>query len=238
MPPPGNRLSIQRRLTRGARWLLIASVATFLVFLFAGASLKAELVRWLVLTPGSLAEGHLWKLVTAPVIYPDRAVIELVMHGFLLWMFVPALERWWGTTRFLKFVAATAIAGHLASALVGLALGYTAVPLYGLDPFVWGSIVAFGVLFARHQVSLFLAVQVTGRQLAIGAVALQLLLVLIERRWVSGAGSFAAMGLAWLMTSGNFTPNLWLLKFRRWRVRRKLGVLDGGNKPDKQKWVN
>jgi hypothetical protein len=41
---------------------------------------------------------------------------------------------------------------------------------------------------------------------------------------------------ALVMTSGRFTPRLWLLQWRRARIKRKYRVLDGGKKPDK--WLN
>jgi hypothetical protein len=46
------------------------------------------------------------------------------------------------------------------------------------------------------------------------------------------------MGLAYVMCTGAWTPNLWWLKLRKWRLRRKLGVLEGGKKPPDKKWIN
>jgi hypothetical protein len=125
---------------------------------------------------------------------------------------------------------------------VGAALGYAQIPIYGLTPFIYGSIVAFGVLFSEQPVQLFGVMPIKGRSLALGAAALMALMVLLDKQWVRGAGAFAAMGLAYVMTSGTWTPNLWWLQWKRWRARRKLGVVDGGmsgkKKADKQKWVN
>jgi hypothetical protein len=68
-------------------------------------------------------------------------------------------------------------------------------------------------------------------------VVVLLLVTLIDRNWATGAGSLAAMATAWIMTSGGFTPNLWMLKLRRWWLKKRYKVIDGGRK-DKQKWVN
>jgi membrane associated rhomboid family serine protease len=229
------QLDLRGRMTPAVKWLLGVAVATFLIWLFGNDSIKGEYVRWLVLTPGSLARGEVWKLLTTAVATVDG--IGLLFNGLMLWLFVPQLERWWGARRFLTFLAITVLVGNLVSALVGLALGATLVPLHGLDPFILASIVAFGVLFANQQVALFGVINMRGRTLAIGFVVLQVMLTLIDRNWVRGAGTLAAMATAWLMTSGGFTPNLWLLRLRRWWLKKRYKVIDGGRK-DKQKWVN
>jgi membrane associated rhomboid family serine protease len=242
MSPSPQRLQLRGRLTRGVAWLVGIVAASFLVFLFAGASARASLFQWFLLTPYSLFhEGKIWQLATSAVIYPD--VVGFLLDGLMLFLFVPILEKWWGTKRFVTFVIATSLVGNLAAAAVGAALGQPLAAICGLTPFIYGSIVAFGVLFADQPVQLFGVMPIKGSSLALGAAALMLLRVLLEKEWVTGAGAFAAMGLAYVMTTGSFTPNLWWLKWKRWRVRKKLGVLDGGvasksKRPDKQKWIN
>jgi membrane associated rhomboid family serine protease len=239
-PQPGNRLQLRGRLTRGAAWLVGIVATSFVVFMFAGAAMQGRIADALVLTPYSLFhEGQVWKLATSAVIYPPKDVVTFFIDGLMLFMFVPVLERWWGTKRFVTFVIASSIVGNLAAAAVGAALGYATMPIYGLTPFIYGSIVAFGVLFSDQPVQLFGVMPIKGRSLALGAAALMALMVLLDKQWVRGGGAFAAMGLAYVMTTGSFTPNLWWLQWKRWRVRRKLGVVDGGKKKaDKQKWVN
>jgi membrane associated rhomboid family serine protease len=243
-PSPGQRLDLRGRLTRGAAWLVGIVAAVFLVYLFGNARVKTALVDALVLSPYALFhDGHVWTLVTSAVFYPSQDVVAFLLDGLMLFLFVPVLERWWGTKRFVVFVLATSVLGNLAAAAVGAALGAPLTPIYGLTPFIYGSIVAFGVLFAEQPVQLFGVMPVKGRSLALGAAALMALMVLLERQWVRGAGAFTAMAVAYVMTSGAWTPNLWWLRWKRWRVRRKLGVVDGGQlstrkKPDKQKWVN
>lgn len=222
-------------ITRGALALVVVTGATFLLWVFSPPAFREQLVNALVLTPGALTDLHLWKIFTTGLVSIDG--LGYLLDVLMLWLFVPTLERWWGTRRFLTFVAATLVVGHLAAALVGLALGWTAAPIFGLGPFIWASIVAFGVLFAKQPVRLFGAVPISGKALAIGSVVLMALMVLIERQWLRGAGSFAAMALAWAMTSGRITPRRWLLLWRRARVQRRLGVIDGGKAPGKR-WMN
>ena len=238
MSPSPSRLQLRGRLTPGAAWLVGILAVVFLIFLFANATLKQAVTEWLVLTPYSaLHDFHLWKLFTSAVVYPSSAVLAFLLDGLMLFMFVPVIERWWGTKRFITFVVATMFVGNLAAAAVGLAVAPN-MAIFGLGPFIFASVVAFGVLFADQPVQLFGVMPIKGRSLAIGAAALMALMVLLERDWVRGAGSFAAMGLAYVMCTGAWTPNLWWLKLRKWRLRRKLGVLEGGKKPPDKKWIN
>ena len=70
----------------------------------------------------------------------------------------------------------------------------------------------------------------------IGIAVVVVVATLINQSWVAGAGHAAAMITAFVMTSGRFTPRLWVLQWRRARIKRKYRVLDGGKKPDK--WLN
>ncbi|MSP17429.1 MAG: rhomboid family intramembrane serine protease [Myxococcales bacterium] len=207
-------------------WVLALEVGCFLLYLFGGKATQATLVGALTASPArTLDQLHLWQLVTAPLLHLEG--LSFFFNALMLWMFVPTLERWWGPRRFIKFLVATSITGTLASCLVGAWLAPVTV-ISGLTPFIYASIVAFGVLYANQPVQLFGVVPIKGRTLAIGVAGFLALFVLLERSWVSGAGSFSAMGLSWLMTSGAFTPNVWWLKWRRARLRRRYRVLDGG----------
>ena len=108
----------------------------------AGSSSRC---RWCILlcdaaTRATLAELHR-RVAVAGVRARPRAgrssrarssrigFIELLINLFVLWAFVPTLERFWGTARFYRFVAITSIVGVLAGILAGLATGAD-VPIY------------------------------------------------------------------------------------------------------------
>ena len=155
----------------------------------------------------------------------------------MLWLFVPVLERFWGTRRFLWFAAGSSLAGSVVGVLVGLALGQTSVFIVGLSPFIFASIIAFGVVHANQEVHLFGALPIKGKILAIGMAVVFGLAMVLNGTWVTGMASFGGMGYALAVTHG-LTPNLWWLRVRRWWIRRRLGVVDGGKKRDNQRWMN
>jgi membrane associated rhomboid family serine protease len=224
----GQRFSFRQvRITRGAMYLLFAELGLSLVYLLSNPSAQATLASWVAATPTQVwHDFKLWTLVTSALL--QDKFISLVFHVFILWMFVPVLERWWGTRKFLLFALWTSLAGTTVGTLVGLALGpsaQVATAITGLDPFIYGSIVAFGVLYGSHPVQFFGVLPLTGRQLMIGIIGFVTLFVIIGAEWALGAAYAASMGLAWLLTSGKWDPRLWYLRWKHKRARRHLKVV-------------
>jgi membrane associated rhomboid family serine protease len=226
------------KLTPAAKWLLIVHVALFVLWVMGGETLQAQMARWLVLTPGSLLDGHVWKLATGPIF--TTSGFDAFFDALMLWMFIPTLERFWGTRRFVWFFVWTALVGSAAGVLVGIALGQLGTPVMGLSPFVFACIAAYGVVFYGQEARLFGLLPLKSHVFAIGLAVILAITTVLNARWVSGAASFAAMGLAVLITRrGGLSPNLWWLRARRWWLRRKLGVVDGGrSSSSKQRWMN
>jgi membrane associated rhomboid family serine protease len=225
----------QLRITRGAMWLLFVELGVSLVFLLLDDETRYEMAKWMVATSsGVWSEGKVWTLVTSPLLQPE--LIALLFHGLILWMFVPTLERWWGTKRFLLFALYTSLAGTIAGTLAGALIGGNWA-LSGLDPFIFASIVAFGVLYARQPVQFFGVLPMTGRQLMWGIIAFSALFVILGQQWALAAAYAASMGLAYLMTSGKWTPKLAWLKWKQRRARRRLKVVRGGDDEPKR-WIN
>lgn len=234
--PMRPRTSLASRITPGVGWILGLYVAAFLLFLFSGKAGEQFFREWLILTPGSLLRGHVWKLVTSPLIAGQG--ISFFFDCFMLWMFIPVLEGFWGMRRFLFFAVGASLAGGVVGALVGLAMGTPDVAISGLAPFIYGAIAAYGIVYGKQQVSFFGVLPIQARVLALGIGAILALSMILGGTWVTGAASFAGMAYAWLITRG-FTPNVWGLRIRRWWLRRKLGVLEGGRgKRDDQRWMN
>jgi membrane associated rhomboid family serine protease len=215
-----------------------------LVWLLADRATQGQMSLWLEATPSNVIDhGRVWTLVTG--VFLERNFIALVLHMSVLWMFVPTLERFWGTARFYRFVAITSLAATVAGCAFGFATGgmdaYAAVS--GLDPFIYASIVAFGVVYARQPVQFFGVLPLTGRQLMYGILAFLALSVVLQAHWMLGVAYAAAMIAAALMTSKRWSPGL---AWRRWRIARaraQLKVMSGGKghvppTRDEHKWLN
>jgi membrane associated rhomboid family serine protease len=198
-----------------------------LVWLLSDVATRQRISAYLAATPENVFEHYrVWTLATGVLL--EHEFISLILHGVVMWMFVPTLERFWGTPRFYRFAVITSLIGTLAGTLVGHLLGTSGVAIGGLDPLIYASIVAFGVIYAKQPVQFFGVVPLTGRQLMYGFLAFLALFVALQQIWAVGAAFAAAMIAAAVMTSKRWSPGL---VWRRWRVaraRRKLAVLEGG----------
>jgi hypothetical protein len=76
----------------------------------------------------------------------------------------------------------------------------------------------------------------TGKQLMIGIIAFVSLFVLIGQEWALGVSYAAAMGLAWLLTNGKWTPRIWWLRRKQKKLRRHLRVVRDDDDP--KHWIN
>jgi membrane associated rhomboid family serine protease len=236
----------QLRITRGALVLAALEIGLSLVYLMSGEGARKGIETYLAATPSNVLHGRVWTLVTSPFL--ERDFIGLVMHAVVLWMFVPTLERFWGTKRFFRFAAITSVAGTLAGTLFGYLTGGE-VAIMGLTPFVYASIVAFGITYAKQPVQFFGVLPLTGRQLMYGFIGFVALFVLLQGVWALGVAFAAAMIAAAVMCSKTANP---MLAYRRWKARRaraQLTVLQGGQKggpfsgapkkkPDGENWLN
>jgi membrane associated rhomboid family serine protease len=216
----------QLRITRGALVIAGLQLGLSLVWLLANADAKANLLDWLAATPSNVVvHGRVWTLATSPFLEPD--FFSLLLGLFMLWMFVPTLERFWGTKRFYRFVAVTSIAGTVGGVLVGYLLGRD-VPIVGLSPFTFAAIVAFGVIYARQPVRFFGVLPLTGRQMMYGFIGFLLLFITLQGLWEKGGSYAAAMVAAAVMTSKTMNPGLAWKRWRIARARARLSVIEGG----------
>jgi len=234
------------RITRGALIVAGLELGLSLVWLLCDTATRAQLAGWLAATPANVFEhGRVWTLVTG--VFLEMNFLALILHMTVLWMFVPTLERFWGTARFYRFVAITSLAGTVVGCAAGFALGVSPLDpgsvISGLDPFIYASIVAFGIVYARQPVQFFGVLPLTGRQLMYGILAFLLLSVVIQQHWALGAAYGAAALAAAVITSKRWSPaGMW----KRWRIARargRLKMMSGGKAQspqprDEHKWLN
>jgi membrane associated rhomboid family serine protease len=219
----------QLRITRGAMILAFGEIGMTLVWLLSPLDARNAIVEWLAASHhGVWEQGRVWTLATSPFINPS--FVGLLLHALMLWTFLPTLERFWGTQRFLRFAAVTSLAGTIAGTAMGFATGGGAY-IAGLDPFIWASIVAYGIIYSRHPVQFFGVLPLTARQLMYGFIGFLALKVLLGQEWDVGAAIAASMGTAALMVSKRWSPGLAVKRWRIARARKKLTVMQGGAAP-------
>ena len=230
------------RITRGALIVAGLEVGLSLVWLLSDGATKQRLWDWLAATPANVFQhGRVWTLATG--VFLEQDFIALVLHVTVLWMFVPTLERFWGTARFYRFVAITSLVGTVAGCAFGLATHRMTVAIGGLNPFIYASIVAFGIVYARQPVQFFGVLPLTGRQLMYGFLGFLAVFVLATGAWENGVAFGAAMLAAAIVTSKRWSPGLAWKRWRIARARSRLTVMTGGKgrvppARDEHKWLN
>ncbi|HRC54337.1 MAG TPA: rhomboid family intramembrane serine protease [Kofleriaceae bacterium] len=228
----GRRLSASLRITRGAMLIAFLEIGVSLVWMMSNTESRRLLSDWLVATPHNVwREGKVWTLFTTALI--EQRFLSLLLQMFVLWSFVPTLERFWGTPRFLRFAVTSSVVGAAAGTLCGLVLGQD-VPIVGLDPFIYSSIVAFGIIYRRQPVQFFGVLPLTGRQLMIGILGFASLFVLLQRLWPLGAAFAGAILTTVLLLSKRWGPGILWKRWRLARMRRHLKVV----RDEPEKWLN
>lgn len=228
-------------ITQGALVVFGLQLGLSLIFMMLEPPMQAQLVDYVVATPsGVFRHGHVWTILTTSFLEPS--FFQLLLQGFMMFAFVPTLERFWGTARFYRFVAATSIIGVLCGLGLGLLIGRD-FPVYGLAPFTWATVIAYGIVYARQPVQIWGVLPVTGKQMMWGFIAFLTLYVGLQQIWEIGAAYAGAMLTAAVMVSKRWSPGLVLKRWRIARARAKLTVLQGGAaqtraKRDEQKWLN
>ncbi len=226
------------RITRGALIVAAFEIGVTLIWLMSSEEGRARFMEYVAASPSTVWEhGRVWTLVTSSFL--EIGFITIILHVIVLWNFASTLERFWGTPRFLRFVAVTSIVGTTVGSATGLATGHMDAAILGLSPFIYASIVAFGIVYARQPVQFFGVLPLTGRQLMYGILGFLVLFIGLEQLWELGAGFAASMIAAVLMTSKSGPTQMW----RRWRIKRARAHLSvvaaRPQKPrDENKWLN
>ena len=131
---PATDTSMMPRLTRGVRWF----VALLLGVQFVQYTLLQPAdVQWaLGFRRGDLDGGRWWSMGT--YVFAHASLSLTLLNAYALLLFGPRLERFWGTRRFLVFMALTVLSGWMLHLFVG-----------GAATLLGASSVAFGVLAAN-----------------------------------------------------------------------------------------
>jgi hypothetical protein len=202
------------KLTRAAKIILAVVLVTSIGYLLCGLETRFKILEWTMPTGSSVwRSGRVWTLITGPLLEVD--IVWLVLLTFML-LSLPQLESFWGTNRMLRFVAFTGLAGSIGGTLVGLIIGSDRGVL-GVAPVGFALQIAFGVVYINQPMRLFGAIQITGRQMVYGTLAVVVLFVVLQSLWVQGGAFAGSIGMAFWLTSRRHNPRvLWT----RWQLRR------------------
>jgi membrane associated rhomboid family serine protease len=180
------------------RALLIAT--TVLIFLAQIPSLRYMQATWLILSPLDSGLFWPWQVLTYSFVHADA--IQWIFNMLGLYLFGSQLERLWGTRRYVQFLLASGLAA--AAVFLALALFFPAVPLVGSSSWLFGMLLAFGVLFPQQRIMLYFVADVTMRTAVLVFFGIEVFMMLgsvaaASGRWVADLAQLAGAGGAWLM---------------------------------------
>ncbi len=138
---------VQVRIPDGIPWatyiFLTLSILAYLgqslgTYLFGGDIVTALGAKYGPL----IAEGQLWRLVTA--IFLHGSILHIGFNMYALYIIGPSLERFWGAPRFVLLYLLSGIAGNVFS------LWMTPAPSLGASTAIFGLLAAEGILVYRN----------------------------------------------------------------------------------------
>jgi membrane associated rhomboid family serine protease len=173
----------------------------------------------------AIAEGQLWRLVTAPLMhYPQGDISHVLWVLIGLYFLTPALEQSWGSARVARFLVGSALIAYGFQLLLAWVLPATLsarlVPPYwfGAFPVLEAISIAWALSFRGQQVRLFFVLPVSASALVWFVVAINLLRVIAAAEPHEGLlAPFGGMFAGWLLGAG--TPSPLRRAYLKWRLR-------------------
>jgi membrane associated rhomboid family serine protease len=199
--------------------LLISQLVFFLAMAFADGT--AWIGKHFALSAdGLFYSGKIWQPVTAVLFH--FGVRSAILDMLSLWLFGSALERWWGTKRFLIFYFATGIGGLVVGGLFGLLA--PKVMLSGPIGSAMGMLVATAVIFSDHLMHIYRLTPFKAKLICLITAGSVVLGSLISRLWLVLAVQLTGAVIA----VGFLSPRRMLNEWRARRLKKKFTVVRGG----------
>jgi membrane associated rhomboid family serine protease len=206
----------------GVKLLLLANTAVFAVQILLPGAAQAWVTSHLGLVPPDVLRGQVWQLGT--YLFLHGSFTHFLFNMFYLFVFGAGVERAMGKRDFLRYYFVTGIGAAVVWTLWNFG---SHVPTVGASGAIYATMLAFGLFFPHSTLYLFFVIPVRAWlvvALAIGAAVMY---------QVSGSPdgvahlihlAGAAIGFVYLRRGLTTVP--FLDRYRRWRIRRRLTVID------------
>jgi membrane associated rhomboid family serine protease len=221
MPRPGKAVI-------GVMVAVLAIWVLFAVGLNWGHASPAVLAPF-VGSGSALRHGHLWVLLTAPLIHEPNDPSHLLVPLFGLYFFAPTLEDRWGTKKTLAFLFGSAAFAFLLQAGVGALVPQLAAPVwFGALGMTEAVAVAWALNNRNATVRLFFVLPVSGTMLLVFIFGMSVLNLFAMKAPSEGLVTpFGGMLAGWLF--GDASPlRRFVLQMRLRRLRAETEALRTG----------
>lgn len=153
------------RLSLVNKVIIIGMTALFVLNFILNKSMGMDLTSILGLSASSLFKGHIYQLITYPLI--GQSLIELILNALMLWLMGSEFEENWGKNRYLYFLFSVIIGGGLIYIAIS-ALFFSnhivySFPLTGLSGLVSALCVAYAVIYPTRVFSFMMVIPIQAK---------------------------------------------------------------------------
>lgn len=191
-----------RAMPAALRWIVLSTVAVYLLQTFAVIVAGADAGRWIADTFGFKAAAGItftqpWRLFTYLLLH--AGAFHLLFNMLWLWWMGRPVEGVIGTRNFLILYIGAGVLGALVNVAVAWLSGMdTLRPTVGASGAVFGVMVAFAMLYPTAPIMLLLLPPIQARYVVAGFIALDILLLSANdnvARLVHLGGALSGYGL-------------------------------------------
>lgn len=229
--------TVRAPLRSGVKVFLIINIVLYLAELVVAYVVDfdpgrmSDIIHPFALSSGDVTSGYVWQLVTHMWIHDPDAFTHILFNMLVLYWFGPTLEGQWGTRRFVRNYILFGLCGGLAIFATGffftLITGLQQAPTLGASGAIAGLVATYCFVHWRATLGIF-SLRFTGRTLLIVFIGIDLLRVLLGEP-IAVQGHWGGMlGAAAIFYHRDLSPSLLLLRFKRWRLKRRLRLKRGG----------
>lgn len=124
----------------------------------------------------AVGKGMLWQFVT--YMFLHGSFLHLLFNMFVLWMFGSEIERYWGSSEFLKYYFFTGI----GAGITNWAFNYSSIiPTIGASGAIFGILLAYGMAFPDRPVYLYFLIPIRAKYFVMILGAIELLAIASPR---------------------------------------------------------
>lgn len=233
-PAPSWTRPITDRLSPAIKALVIGEGLIFLFFIMV-PGWRGFLLEHVAMGAGFLG-GELWQPISALALHVDPLSFIFCMLG--VWFVGAAVERMTGTRRLVELLVIPGVLANVVTVLVAATVGQPIRAQGGLGDGLIALFVAMGRLYRGMPLSLLGGLTLEARRASAVLVGFSLVVTLAQGGFAESVGILVAAGVGYLL-GGSGTLVGWFDRWRLHRVRRRLGVLEGGRPRDgKPRYMN
>lgn len=228
-------------LTPIVKRLLIGLLGCYVAELVLQNFVGVPVYGLLALSPSTPGVSTLWQLVTYVVVWPPRAVLQVLISLVFIWLVLSPFEARFGPRRTIQLCVVSVLAASVPALAIGLVLPQ-GTALSGATPILVGSIAAFAwTLRGRGQLMLFGVFPMQAIHIIWLLVGVTLLFFLASRNWLNLVAELGAIGAGIGFVEWMSRPPGRGKQGRARSVRRRsapFSVIDGGGDDGGPRWYN